>query len=125
MAEKTFFRGIGYPFRRSATSLPARVSDAELIRQSLVQIVGTQKGERVMRPDFGTNVIAYIFGNNTDLLAELIRADLFAAIGRYEPRVILQAIVVDRSDTLVDVDIRYVIAATGVADRVKLSYALP
>ncbi len=120
----SFYSGISFPFRRSATSLPARATDNELIRQSLVQIVSTTKGERVMRPDFGTNVINYIFDNNDDLLAELIRSDLFSAVGRYEPRVILTDVQVVRSDETVDVTLLYVVTFTGAADAVGVSFSV-
>lgn len=119
----SFYSGISFPFRRSATSLPARATDNELIRQSLVQIVSTTKGERVMRPDFGTNIINYIFDNNDDLLAELIRSDVFSAVGRYESRVILTDVQVVRSDETVDVTLQYVVTFTGAADSVGVSYS--
>jgi len=119
----TFYRGIAFPFHRSTTSLPAAVSDDELIRQSLVQIVMTRKGERVMRPDFGTNVITFVFENNDALLEELVKSDVFTAIGRYEPRVIVTDVVVTRTDTTVDVAVVYVVTATGGAGSVGLSFA--
>lgn len=120
----SFYSGISFPFRRSSTSLPARAVDNELIRQSLVQIVSTTKGERVMRPDFGTNIINYIFDNNDDLLVELIRSDLFSAIGRYEPRVILTDVQVVRSDETVDVTLLYVVTFTGASDTVGVSFSV-
>lgn len=118
-----FYTGISFPFRRSSTSVPARATDNELIRQSLVQIVSTSKGERVMRPDFGTNVINYIFDNNDDLLVELIRSDLFSAVGRYEPRVILTDVQVVRSDETVDVTLLYVVTFTGASDSIGVSFS--
>jgi hypothetical protein len=118
----SFYVGISFPFRRSSTSLPARATDHDLIRQSLVQIVSTTKGERVMRPDFGTNIIHYIFDNNDDLLAELIRSDVFSAVGRYEPRVILTDVQVVRSDETVDVTLLYVVTFTGAAASVGVSF---
>jgi len=119
----TYYSGISFPFRRSSTSLPARATDTDLIRQSLVQLVSTSKGERVMRPDFGSNVINYLFDNNDDLLAELIRSDLFGVVGRYEPRVILTDVLVVRSDESVDVTLLYVVTFTGATDSVGVSFS--
>jgi phage baseplate assembly protein W len=75
-----------------------------------------------MRPDFGTNIIHYIFDNNDDLLAELIRSDVFSAVGRYEPRVILTDVQVVRSDETVDVTLLYVVTFTGAAASVGVSF---
>ena len=119
----TFFTGISFPFRRGSTSVPVRATNNDLIRQSLVQIMGTKKGERVMRPDYGSNAINYIFDNNNDLLAELIRSDLYSSIGRYEPRVIITGIQVIQTDEQVDVTVQYVVTATGSTDAVGVSFS--
>lgn len=109
---KTFFRGISFPFRKSSTSLPAAASDDELINQSLLQIITTGKQERVMRPDFGTNVYSYVFENNDLIFEETIRADIMAAIAKYETRVIVQSVDAERDDTSATVTIRYVNVST-------------
>lgn len=119
----TFYRGIGFPFRIGPTSIPARATDADLIRQSLIQLMGTSRGERVMRPSYGVNAINYIFENNNDLLAELIQADVYAAVGTFEPRVILTRVTVSSTDETVDVALHYVITATGSTGSAGVSFA--
>lgn len=76
-----------------------------------------------MRPDFGTNTITYLFENNNDLLVELIRSDVFTAVGRFEPRVILTTVDVVRTDETVDVTLVYIITATGGTGSVGLRFA--
>lgn len=117
------FRGIAFPFGKSPTGFPAVVEDAELVKQSLIQIVTTARGERVMRPDFGSSAFSFIFENNNVLLAELIRDELTAAIAKFEPRAIVRNIVVERKRSQVIVTINYVVSLTGKQDSVSIPLA--
>lgn len=121
------YRGINFPFTKSATAFPAPVSDADLIRESLIQIIMTQTGERIMRPDFGTKSMSFVFEGNTDILAELISTDIRAAIATFEPRVIVTDLTVtpesdDKGDmNRVIVDIGYVVLATKQEDTLQVT----
>jgi len=114
------YKGIAYPFSASKVSVPAAVTDEELIRQSVTKIVTTPRGARVMRPGFGTKVYSYVFESDDGLLAELIRTDITAAVGRYEPRVALRDIQVEREDTSLIITIYYVLIATRTSDSVTI-----
>lgn len=120
MAEP-IYKGIAFPFQKGQTSFPKIVTDNDLIKQSLIQIVLTPKGSRIMRPEFGTNVLLHIFENNTTLLGLKIRGDVSAAISKFEPRVSLQGIGVARTDTSVIITVGYLVKATQEQDRVVLT----
>lgn len=115
------FTGMSFPFRQGTTSFPETATDAELIRQSIMQILLTQKGERVMRPDFGSSVMRYIFENNTALLTQQVRMEVFSSISRWEPRVLVQNVEVERNDVEVTITIYFVLAATRQQDKVSLA----
>ena len=66
------FLGVGWAFPPridSATGLPARVSYEEDVQQSILIILTTAKGERVMRPDFGCGLKQLVFMPASDALA--------------------------------------------------------
>ncbi len=125
MAVIAFFRGFKFPFSGGTLALPAEATDNDLIKQSLIQIVLTQKGERIMRPDFGSKAMSYVFENNNDMLAEIIRTDIATAIAKYEPRVILKRVAVTREEETVVVDIQYVVLATRQDQRLKITMPAP
>lgn len=114
------YKGIAYPFQLGTNSFPKVATDSDLIRQSLIQIVLTPKGSRIMRPEFGTNVLQHVFENNTTMLGVKIRNDVTAAISRFEPRVILQGIGIVREDASVIITIGYTVKLTQQQDRVVL-----
>jgi len=119
----SFYRGIAFPFAKGDTSLPRAVTDADLVKQSLLQIVMTARGERVMRPEFGCNAHRFVFENNDDLLGELIRTEVAAVVGRFEPRVVLQDVLVERNEEtgMVAVTLIYVLVATREQDSVEIA----
>lgn len=116
------YRGIFFPFKKGLNALPQPVTDSELVKQSLQQIVLTGRNERVMRPDFGCDAYSFIHENNNELLAELIRTEVNSSIGRFEPRVILQDVEVVRDVDKGEVSITlvYVLVATRQQDTVEI-----
>ena len=115
------FRGISFPFGKSSTAFPAAVTDDELVKQSIVQIITTAKGERVMRSDFGSSAFAFIFENNNDILAEIVKDEIANAITKFEPRAIVRDVFVERTDNEVTVTISFVVALTGNQDTVAVT----
>lgn len=116
------YKAISFPFRRGATEFPQSASDAALIKESLVQIVMTGAGERVMRPKFGTSVLAHLFENKNADLALLIRREIATAIAAYEPRVRVINIQVTSSDEgEVEVTISYIVVTTNENQTVTLT----
>ena len=122
-ATSSFFRGFNFPFTKGKTALPEPVYDADLVKQSLQQIVLTGRNQRVMRPDFGCDAYSFVFEPNDDMLGELIRTEVNAAIGRFEPRVVVQdiGVVRDTEKGEVIVTILYVLVATRTKDTAQVS----
>jgi phage baseplate assembly protein W len=63
------------------------VRDAEAIRQSLMLLLSTRPGERVMRPDYGCDLWRLVFSPNDDTTAGLAIHYVRRAVERWEPRV--------------------------------------
>lgn len=118
------YRGIAFPVRASSTEFPASSSDADLVQASIAQLLMTQRGERVMRPDVGTVIYSLIFENEGELLAELIRDEVLNAIGRYEPRALILGVRVNRLEQEIEVDVDYALRSTGEPGTVQAFYAM-
>ncbi|GKS69034.1 baseplate protein [Nitrosomonas sp. PY1] len=63
----------------------ARYEDS--VRQSIWTILGTAKGERVMRPDFGCGIYDLVFETNDDTTAGRITEAIREALLAFEPRI--------------------------------------
>jgi len=62
-------------------------SAEENIRQSVRIIIGTAKGERVMRPDFGCAVHDYVFAAADPATLSMIEDAVEEALVQWEPRI--------------------------------------
>jgi uncharacterized protein len=57
------------------------------VRQSIVLILRTAKGERVMRPDFGSGLHKLVFEPLTPITCTRIQHEVQEALVRFEPRI--------------------------------------
>ncbi len=107
-------KGLAFPLRTTPRGGLAASGQDQKIRESIRIILGTQVGERVMRPDFGSNVKSLVFAPNTLATASLARHYVEEALTRWEPRITLEDIAVrnDLANGALVIDIRYRIAAT-------------
>lgn len=73
------------------------VDGAALLRQSLLILLSTMPGERVMRPDYGCELLTLAFAPNGDTTAGLAAHFVRQAVERFEPRVRILQIHAGRS----------------------------
>lgn len=59
----------------------------ESIQQSIAIILGTARGERVMRPDFGCGLHELVFAPNSAATSERAVQEVRQALIRWEPRI--------------------------------------
>lgn len=103
MARATYF-GFNPPFFTGTTVMPVQ-TDERLIKNDLIQLLLTVPGERVFRPDFGTTIKPTLFEPIDEFTLNNIRESIVDAIGKYEPRVIINDVqVVPTADNnLIDI----------------------
>src|SRR3954454_11072370 len=109
-------RGIAFPMRVDHTGAIAMTSGAEDIDRSIVMVLSTAKGERLMRPQFGCAIWDQLFEpinpNTLGLMAQAVRD----AIGQWEPRVDLESVTTTSDESgngRVTIDITYRVRATN------------
>jgi phage baseplate assembly protein W len=112
MPEPTYI-GVAFPFSVGLQSFPDTVQGDALVRQSIEQIVMTNRGERVMRPDFGTRAFASIGEAENQALKAMIIRDVWSTLSRYEPRALVNKIDVEFVDGKTKATIYYTVLETG------------
>jgi phage baseplate assembly protein W len=101
MDDDLSFLGTGWSFppefsRRGQVSM---VSAEEDIRQSILILLGTTPGERVMQPIFGCGLKSQVYENINESTITILKDLIKRAILFFEPRVILQSIEIDQSSS--------------------------
>ena len=79
--------GIAFPLRLDAQGRFAMNSLEDHVRQSILLILQTARGERVMRPDFGAGLQDLLFSPATAATAALAEHTVRDALTRFEPRI--------------------------------------
>ena len=88
------FIGAGwvFPIGTDATGGIALVGREREIEQSIRIILGTSRGERPMRPEFGCRIHDHVFGPANGATAGQIAYDVREALERWEPRIAVRSV---------------------------------
>lgn len=120
-------QGWSFPptFRRGEHSVQM-VDEEEDIRQSLIILLSTIKGERVMVPDYGANMEELLFEPLTVSLATRMSKHIEKAILFFEPRIKTEDVnfALDTENGLVEIRIDYTIIATNNRRNIVYPYYL-
>jgi hypothetical protein len=90
---------VSYPIRLNDHNRFSLVGGEAAIRQSIFIIIHTVPGERVMRPDFGCEIHSLIFAPANFETAVLAERYVREALARWEPRIVVEEVVVEFGDT--------------------------
>lgn len=100
MAKKQLF-GIKYPFIADDVTgyyVAANKTVAEKVRSQLMHIVFTPKGQRIRNPEFGTDLIKYIFDQNDGMTWEAVKTEVSESVTRWATNINLKDIRVVKSE---------------------------
>lgn len=78
------------------------IKNFESIKRSVRNIISTNKGERPLNPDFGSNVRALLFEPDSDLVRYALEQEIITQITNFEPRVELLTVVVSNTSEEID-----------------------
>ncbi|HEX9668964.1 MAG TPA: GPW/gp25 family protein [Thermoanaerobaculia bacterium] len=111
------FLGVGwaFPLAFAADRSVATVVYEDDVRQAIRIILGTDRGERLMRPDFGAGLSDFLFEPVTATTAERIRNRVREALIDWEPRIDVTEVKVEAAGerNRLDIDIEYRVRATN------------
>lgn len=114
--DKAFLgKGWAFPVRPAETNDVAMAAYEQDIRQAIRIILGTARGERVMRPDFGAGLHQLVFEPLNTTTMTLVRQEVEQALIEWEPRIDQITVEVSANPPLgrLDIDIRYRVRVTN------------
>ncbi len=79
--------GLAGPLTKKSKGYFTPSSEISLIKSSIMMILGTYIGERVMNPEFGSRLKEVPFSQNDSVTRTLIEQYVIESISRWEPRV--------------------------------------
>ena len=111
MAKKQYF-GIKYPFTNISVEkyeLDLNNSEHEAITSELLHLIFTPKGQRLRKPNFGTNLIKFIFETNNSDTWVGVKQEIQSSVSEWLPNVALNDVnvMVDEGGTEINVRLDY------------------
>lgn len=119
MAVNKDFLGTGWSFPPAFSTVDysvEMVSDEHDIRESLWILFSTRLGERIMAPQYGTDIWRMVFRAMNTTLATQLKNMIYQAIVNWEPRIEVEDIEVERAATtegLIMIGVDYMIRRTN------------
>ena len=94
MATSLSFKDLNITFKKHPVTNDIVVSrDESAIKQAIVNLLLTNKGERLMNPEYGSDIRRYLFEPLDYGTSALVKQNIVTTIGRFEPRISVQEIV--------------------------------
>jgi uncharacterized protein len=101
---------LDFPYHFDGHGRTATTDRDDHIRDLIEQVLFTAPGERVMRPDFGSGLLALVFEPNSTTLAATTQVLVQGALQQHLGHLIaVQAVEVSNDDAALRVDVRYTV----------------
>lgn len=101
---------IAFPFQIDLHGRTAATTNDDHIHDMIEQLLFTNPGERVNRPDFGSGLLQSVFQPNSTALAAALQFTLQGALQQALGDLIqLQAVQVDNVDSTLTVTVQYLV----------------
>ena len=116
MADEFLGTGWSFPVGTDERGDVELSSADEDIKESIRIILGTAKGERLMRPEFGCDIHKHVFSAATPATLNLIESSVREALVRWEPRIDIESVEARTDDvepTKVLIEIEYQVRTTN------------
>lgn len=105
---------IDYPFHFDSRGRTASTGRDDHIRDMIEELLFTNPGERVNRPDFGSGLQQLVFAPNSPELAAALQYTLKAAVQRWLGDIIeLQALEVVSEEATLTILVQYIVRQTN------------
>lgn len=91
---------IKYPFQTSKKGYFVELNDTDnaAIKSDLLHLILTPKGRRFYMPNFGTNLLKFIFEPNDQLIWSDIESDIKSTVKLYLPSLTINRITAEQSE---------------------------
>jgi phage baseplate assembly protein W len=121
--QKNIVIGVSLPFNAPGV-FNKTYSTKDQIKSNLINLLLTDKGERIMNPEFGADIRRSLFENITDSNIELLKFKISDAINIFIPEIILGNIDVtpDFDYNTLNITINYRLIISNTPDQVTVQF---
>jgi phage baseplate assembly protein W len=124
--QKNIAIGVSLPFGRSGTNqlFNKTYSTKEQIKSNFINLLLTSKGERILNPEFGSELRQLLFENITSPTEENIKNAIITSADIYIPEIQIIDININNEydANTINVTIDYILRISNTADQITISF---
>jgi phage baseplate assembly protein W len=121
--QKNIAIGVSLPFNGPGV-FNSTYTTKDQVKSNLVNLLLTDIGERVMNPNFGSNLKRFLFENISDINSENIKNAVLESITYYVPEITIISIVLtpNADYNLIDLTIKYSLNISNTPDQITVQF---
>ena len=123
--QKNIVIGVSLPFNGPFGPFNKTYSTQEQARYDLINLLLTDKGERVFNPEFGTDLKKVLFEGITEDIVPLIQNLITTNVNIFVPDVIVSDIIVnteDKENNSISITVTYRMRISGQSDQITVQF---
>ena len=125
--QKNIAIGISLPFGLCGTNqlFNKTYSTKDQTKSNLINLLLTNRGERILNPDFGCNLKQVLFEQITQSTEDDIRNIIISSASIYIPEISIVNINIDNTYTdnnIINITINYILNISGTADQITIQF---
>jgi uncharacterized protein len=124
--QKNIAIGISLPFGRSGTNqlFNKTYNTKDQIKSNFINLLLTNKGERILNPEFGSSLRQLLFENITPITEENIKDAIISSANIYLPEIQVVNITLNNEydSNTINITIDYVLRISGTSEQITISF---
>jgi phage baseplate assembly protein W len=122
--QKNIAIGVSLPFNGPSGPFNKTYSTKEQIKSNLINLLLTNKGERVFNPEFGTDIRRVLFEGITEDTSALIQNLITTNVNYFIPEVNVVDVVVEPNEdnNSYNIILKYSLVISGTADQITVQF---
>jgi phage baseplate assembly protein W len=122
--QKNIAIGVSLPFDGPSGPFNKTYSTADQIKSNLINLLLTNKGERVFNPEFGADLKTVLFEGITEDTTALIQDLVTTNVVFFVPEVQVNEVLVtpDQDTNTVSVTVKYQLIISGTSDQITVQF---
>ena len=122
--QKNIAIGVSLPFNGPAGPFNKTYSTKDQIKSNLINLLLTNKGERVFNPEFGADIKKVLFEGITEDTAALIQNLIITNVNYFIPEVNIVDVVVEPNTdkNSYNIIVKYSLVISGTADQITVQF---
>jgi phage baseplate assembly protein W len=122
--QKNIAIGISLPFNGPSGPFNSTYSTRDQIKSNLINLLLTEKGERVFNPEFGLGLKKLLFEGITEDISGVIEDMIVSATTIFLPQVQIQSITVTPQQDInsISITVNYLLPISGTSDQITVQF---